>query len=101
MAIVSFEDREERIGLGGVCVRKLYCVIYGYGIVVTDLRWRLHLGLRSRLVGRPPLPLFRRHQGFRRSGRDPAPVSSNISFFYRITPDVSPTYLRPSLRPLL
>jgi len=51
----------------------------------------------SDLVEMPPLPLFWCHRYSRRSGRDPAPVSGKLSFFYRITPDVGPTYLRLSV----
>ena len=43
--------------------------------------------------------MFGHHRDSRRSGRDPAPVSGNISFFNSITPDVGPTYLRLSVSP--
>ena len=49
------------------------------------------------LVGRPSPPVFGHHRDFRHSGRDPAPVRGNISFFNRISPDVGHTYLRLSV----
>ena len=49
------------------------------------------------LVEVPPHPVFGHHRDSRRAGRDPAPVSGKFSSFNRITPDVGPTYLCPSL----